>query len=707
MRCCRLLGKTSNAVRELLRPVQGRSALSRLEAKARVAGAIAADSVNAVVAPAVAAFGMWTLACHLAAPLDLSFSMLVSAGATAAVAAAVVVAALTARPPPSTTANPRSLSSPQDESGLWLVAALAIAGAFWWTRNALAFWAAASALMAAACWRCRAAMHRDPEPPIDERIRAHAVVFILAVAGALITLVSHRPDADDAFFISIAADAFAHPDRPPMSGDTIYGEPGLPLLLPVYRVHSIELVAAALAHMLGGEPIFYAHLVVPTAFALLLPFAWASMLRLVLPRRWCAATVLVFFLLLVMGETHKSWGNFGYVRLFQGKAVLVSFFVPVIYARAWIYMRSGRALDWTLLLGSVIGAVGASSSGLFVVPGALAIALASAWHSGQTARCVAGALTALYPITLAVALHRQAADALTIFSKSAPSLDDTIAQQLGDHQQFFALFLVLIAWLAPDHVKPRWKLAATAFLFMVGPLNPLFADPIANYVTTNIVYWRLFWILPLPILCACGMIAVGELLVATLSSERLRPDATRSLAAVLLLVPFLPGSVFRSDNMTVVGRPRLKVPQEDYRAAQLLIRATARDRSMLAPEPVAVWVSTAAFHPPLLLSRLGYVFWLSAHLGPSVVADRILVEAVATGRAPFNEQAGTALTRLVTEQHLGALAVAAAADAEIVNTAKALGFEMAFDSGRYRIFALGRERIAKQGSDTVSLRGQD
>ncbi len=87
-------------------------------------------------------------------------------------------------------------------------------------------------------------------------IRQLAILVALSLICAILVLISNRPDIDDAFFLSISADALTHPDKTPLSGDTMFGDPRLPLLVPAYRVHSMELLAATMAYHFGGEPIF-------------------------------------------------------------------------------------------------------------------------------------------------------------------------------------------------------------------------------------------------------------------------------------------------------------------------------------------------------------------------------------------------------------------------------------------------------------------
>ncbi|HEY7211570.1 MAG TPA: DUF6077 domain-containing protein, partial [Bryobacteraceae bacterium] len=152
-------------------------------------------------------------------------------------------------------------------------------------------------------------------------------LVVLAVLSAGLTFIAHRPDADDAFFVGVISDSVAHPDSPVLQHDSLYGGHQFPLILPTYKVDSLELFTGMLARTFGGPgsmppTLFWAHTAGPLFFAMLLPFAWAFFLQTV-THRWLQATIVTLVLLVLLGETNYSLGNFAYVRLFQGKAVLV------------------------------------------------------------------------------------------------------------------------------------------------------------------------------------------------------------------------------------------------------------------------------------------------------------------------------------------------------------------------------------------------
>ena len=128
--------------------------------------------------------------------------------------------------------------------GAGLALALAVA---WLLRDSpLPLWWAAVAILGAAS---ALALLRDaPSAPPAARGRGlESALWGLAVACAVLALVSHRVDLDDAFYLNLAVAAADAPGAPLLTGDTLHGIAGLPMHLPVYRLHSYEVWNGALA----------------------------------------------------------------------------------------------------------------------------------------------------------------------------------------------------------------------------------------------------------------------------------------------------------------------------------------------------------------------------------------------------------------------------------------------------------------------------
>ena len=139
-----------------------------------------------------------------------------------------------------------------------------------------------------------------------------------------------------------------------LARDTMHGIPGLKLLDPVYRVHSYELWNGMLAYLTGIPAIYWFHWVSASTAAVLVALAHARLLRLVMPRLWPWAVVTVLFVVIAVGETHRWYGNFAFVRLWQGKAIFLYVFAPLVAAYAIEFALRPSRRGWLLLASAQI-----------------------------------------------------------------------------------------------------------------------------------------------------------------------------------------------------------------------------------------------------------------------------------------------------------------------------------------------------------------
>src|SRR6185369_3247695 len=72
------------------------------------------------------------------------------------------------------------------------------------------------------------------------------------------------------------------------------------------------------------------------------------------------------------------YGNFAFVRLWQGKSIVLSVFMPLVYENALRFAARPGRRDWMMLMAAQIAAVGVSSSALWLAPVGAAVALCCA-----------------------------------------------------------------------------------------------------------------------------------------------------------------------------------------------------------------------------------------------------------------------------------------------------------------------------------------
>jgi hypothetical protein len=396
-----------------------------------------------------------------------------------------------------------------------------------------------------------------------------------------------------------------------LSHDVLYGDDRLPLVLPTYAVDSYELLAGAFSRWFGGAPIWWLHAFIPTAIAFFLPFAWAELMCIFVPRRWLVATGLALLLLVLLGESHYSLGNFAFVRMFQGKAALASTGIPLLFAWAWKFQEHRHWVRWVLLLTCSVACVGLSAIALFIVPISLGIVAVGTWNFKNTLSSAFVVAPALYPLCWALGFRRNVQSVSHFFDISHMNAQGTIAQVFGAHGQYVIwLGLLCAPLLAPP--RHRQRVAAFVLLYSLIALDP-FLVKVIERIATSVSAWRILWCVPI-----VGFLAAS--LVWGFEAARENWGRTGALFAglvifgcVFYLAPY--SSLRRSNNVTF-SLGALKVPQQEWAAAEAAVAASPPGTSVLAPESVAAWIPTFVRRPPLVSVRAHYDVLMAIHLPP-------------------------------------------------------------------------------------------
>ncbi len=401
------------------------------------------------------AFAFWTVTTHFAVAAHLSFASLSRVGPFVLLAG-IVCGVFAARGRESG-ASPQPLTSMPLPSWKWpgIAAALVLLRALGMGYSA--FWIGIVLFLIAAMARL-GRTNSPSESPAPLTSRRALAIFLLAFASAAVTYAAHRPNIDDAIYVGTATDAVAHPDLPVLSHDVLYGGDNLPLMLPSYAVETYELLIALFARLFGGEPIFWAHAIVPTLVALILPFAWGSLMRTLVPRRWVAATAVALFVLSLPGVS-IGLGNFAFVTLFYGKAILVSAGIPLLYAFAWKFQETG-----------------------------------SIWDEGERRRAVLTFVPVGYPLACGLAVRGGFKALEPIFAHLPVRAHLAVSLVFTEHAQYLFLFGLLAS---PFLVRGRplgWKLTVIALVYFLGPLNPftLFGPAVRFRLSVAVLKLRSF-----------------------------------------------------------------------------------------------------------------------------------------------------------------------------------------------------------------------
>jgi hypothetical protein len=572
-------------------------------------------------------FALWTLCVHATHALGGSLASLVALAVAALLLTAGVryrLGSLPAQAGPAAAAEDETADPPR----VWRVAALAFAaglvGLHALGGDAVWLHAGAVALLLALAAR---ELPSAPNPPGAARSHPLLLVALCAIC-VTVTLIAHRPDADDAFLLNLAVTAADAPGETLFSRDSLHGFPGppigVPAGLPTYRLHAIELLSGAVAWLTPLRAIDVAHLVFPVLAALLVPLAYARLFRLLTPGQWPWAMGFALAFLLAAGDSHLGYGSMGFVRLHQGKAILLTALTPLLIASALEFGLDPKPGRWLRLASLQIAALGLSASALWLAPAVSGLALICALPLNlRSARTLVWGLAAsLYPVVAGVLLFAATREVIGGYAL------DFDPSELAERAMKHVLGRTPLASVSLLVMLAGWSLASTSLarrFTVVFPLalalawNPLAAPWIAEFVTGESTYWRIFWLLPLPALFGLALAAPRTLPIPGAASA----GTLASLALAAGALGWAPERyTLSSGNRVRLEWPGPKVPTDAYAVARALTARVEPGAAVLAPAQVSTWLPTLHHHPHPRMVRPDYLLHLRDLVSPAETGRR-------------------------------------------------------------------------------------
>jgi hypothetical protein len=379
-----------------------------------------------------------------------------------------------------------------------------------------------------------------------------AAVLALCATIAVLSTLMNRPDADDITFFPRAVAQLAQLGSPILTADVTSDVQGLPGASMGYLLTSYEFLVALVARGLGLDPLAVYHNAAGALGSALVPAVYYLLLRRLglAPLLALAGVCGTVAFLLLDGNDHRSMGNLAFVRLWQGKAVLLILLPPYILTHTLAFLSAGGRRAWLCVVLAGVGATGLSTIGGFFAPAVIVTAMLAVGGGLLVTRQAAarpllrrGALLAagcVWPLLLL---------GVTLLAPvpGAYSPGDATRAAVGRHAQAFSLAPPATGWFANlllpagGPVRALWSLllvAAAPFLSLprkqailvassVPVLLVLVANPVSGgllYAAVPGVFWRFAYLLPVP-LCA------GLLVVAVAQAFSVGPARTRVVRA--------------------------------------------------------------------------------------------------------------------------------------------------------------------------------
>ncbi|MBW2644791.1 MAG: hypothetical protein JRE23_01185 [Deltaproteobacteria bacterium] len=467
----------------------------------------------------------------------------------------------------------------------------------------------------------------SPKPMIDPKSTVWELIGLTCICGIVVflSLGAHRPDADDAFFVSLASAAIDNPEEPLYGFDNLYRS-GLPLVEQhLHFGQTYEYFIAVLADFTGIPVRVLYYVLLPALLAPIGILVYWILLRRFLPRRSALIGLTGLVIILALwGDGHHTYGNFAFVRMFQGKAIYLMVALPMIVHSALEYTHTPSRRNWLFLMLHQCAAVGFTINGLVVAPLASALILLSRIQFSRTFRRGAmKGLAAGFPLVLVgigMIYHLR--------SYHVPEQVDPLFlgyQALGINRVSLVLLGLLILPALSRAAKLRESAWLSSYVFISSAL--LLCPAVPKFLGLNLApvfSWRIFWCWPVPLLLC---LTIGAATIKSLP----RPWFGLCLLGIALAAFALAGPrAVNRNNWNFRNMGTFKVTQS-YKVAQHLMGLSPNNGLTLVPEDLAVNLCGFRGAPPLIAVRQLYLKKLRGSIPEQDWADRFSLLAYIGG----------------------------------------------------------------------------
>ncbi len=488
---------------------------------------------------------------------------------------------------------------------------------------------------------------RELSKQIIKTVTAHpgpaAALAGCSLLGALLCLVSHRFDFDDFYYVPNVVYYLEHPTE--AMGFLIHfvDSGGDPFVSYHFGSFPFEYSEGILAYITRYHFLTVYYFLAPALFGGMIPLVWFYLISRFGFRSRAAITgsFIICMSLLLMGEQHGSFGNFAFNRIFQGKVVMLAVGIPLFVGLTMDFFRWPGKRHWFYLFLASVAMVGFSTSAAMLLPmlaSVLVIASCFWYVPNVRAWLLRGFFylcTLVYPILYAGTFLLMSPELLNsnnpIYRHRLTTYLANVKNVLGG--SVVIIFLAAGTILAISLLQKRHRrfiVAWLALLFLLY-LNPL-VGPIVMKLTRQSVFWRLFYLLPFPLVLGLSGAAVAGRL------ENKSPKWGRiffGTITVLLLAAHLPASsssVFRrGPRVTKFGIPRYKVL--NIREARSVLESAPPPGTMLALQEVSRSLPMlTAKYPQLLIRPHAIYIWMDQRGAMDKAIHRIQAQAFLGGR---------------------------------------------------------------------------
>jgi len=469
-------------------------------------------------------------------------------------------------------------------------------------------------------------------------------LLAVSILGAGISLFTHRPDPDDFFYVPNAVYYLQNPGAS-MGLKIHFLENGYSNVRSFFWGTSIsyDYLRAAISWGIGSKylPIYYLWSAAVVAFTIPLSIFYLLTRFTYKTDSAVFGTAFAVAVLLLMGDTHRTPGNFAFTRAFQGKTVLLVAGIPLFSAVTIDFYRQRSWFNWLFLFTAATGLLGTTSSSVVLIPALgsvltiaflciglkwsrivqwglqygstfaflfvyAGLALPMSFHELGPGSSVNKGWPTTFWGHLAFFVPHESASSVSIGGSEGPKGLTGYLSYVSYLKTPVTLLLILIstgvaAWVSRR--KMRWFLGGWIGALFIFYLNPLVSHLHIKYTTSPNAYWRLFYIYPYVVLIGIfGFWVYGKL--------KMRYSV--SIIAVMLVIPHIYGVKSSAIEGHLTRESRVDLPLQALQVSRT-VSEKAPPGPMLAPAPLyGIIPMVDSTHPQVCTRDFGMRLWLES-----------------------------------------------------------------------------------------------
>ena len=430
---------------------------------------------------------------------------------------------------------------------------------------------------------------------------ASIFVIILSSIVVLLVLGSARPDADDALYISIASSALDYPEKMILGFDSLYKTDFSILAQKLHTGQSIEYFVAFISKIFGLQihdlyyilfPIFFGILGIGTNYILAREFIDIK-----------SSIVFIFVLIVILcfyGDGHRTFGNFSFNRMQQGKSIYLWCIVPLLIKHVIVFAKSPSLSNWILSCLLFITSVGITTNAIVITPIICVLTmLATLKFSKANTIKSCSILAALIPL-IVIGIKMKININSFNYGFGADPVHFGYESVFGNRRSTATLYLICTAPILTTifHIKNNQFWVKYTCLTVLIILNPITQKLTAAYIA-NVFSWRLFWVVPAPFILAL----LFTLILIRFKNIKYLSIKICMLSIVTLFVISGDKSI-NSQNWSLDNFYRYNV--NNYFDHANYINNNTNSDLTIAPQNISINLCTLPNAPPLVAVRLQY-----------------------------------------------------------------------------------------------------